>query len=336
MTSDPQHGVSPERPAAGRSRWRFWAWPGELHRRGILGINRRNADCVMPCNPRKFYPRVDDKVITKGICQQRGIPVPKTFAVIERNGDIRKLSSVIEGRQEFVIKPACGSGGRGIVVVARHDGETFHTSSGEEIHISALRYHLSTMLSGLYSLGGQVDRAIVEERIVRHKVFENVAVNGTPDIRIILYRYVPVMAMIRLPTVASRGRANLHQGAVAAAINLHTGRTFGGVCKSRAISAHPDTGASIEGLAVPAWEELLSAAMNLAEGLELGYVGVDFVLGISSNPVVLEANARPGLAIQVAHRRGLVPRLNMVDAHNPESMTPDYRRELIAKLAAVE
>lgn len=317
----------------GRPAWQFWAWPWELRRAGILGINRRNAEHVLPLNPRCHYPRVDDKLLTKQVCETRGIPVPATYACIERTGDARRLLELVGHRQEFVIKPATGSAGRGIIVVAGHNGDEFTTSSGEKVGLADLRYHLGTILSGLYSLAGQPDRAILEQRIVRHPVFENVAVGGTPDIRIILYHSVPVMAMVRLPTRESAGRANLHQGAVAAAIDLTTGVTYGGVYRSRALSAHPDTGASIEGLAVPAWPALLDAAMKLADGLELGYVGVDFVLDAAGGPVVLEANARPGLAIQVAHRSGLRPRLAFVDAQPPEKLLPGRRMELVAQLA---
>jgi len=144
---------------------------------------------------------------------------------------------------------------------------------------------------------------------------------------------VPVMAMVRLPTKASRGRANLHQGAAGAGIHLVTGRTFGGVCNDRAIAAHPDTRRSIAGLEIPGWNDLLSAAMELADAVELGYVGVDFVLDAQRGPVVLEANARPGLNIQVANRRGLLPRLRFLDAQPPGRLRPDERRALIAELA---
>jgi len=316
-----------------RSTMRFWAWPWELARAGVLGINCRNASHVLPLNPRSNHPRVDDKLLTKEICEARGIPVPATYAAIERHGDIRKFMDLIDHRQEFVIKPASGAAGRGIIIVAEHDGETFTTSGGARTTLADLRYHLSTILSGLYSLGGQPDRAIIEQRIVRHPVFADVAVDGTPDIRIILYRYVPVMAMVRLPTRASGGRANLHQGAVAAAIDLATGCTFGGVCKLRAVSAHPDTGARIGGLMVPGWPVLLEAAMKLAEGLELGYVGIDFVLDACGGPVVLEANARPGLAIQVAHRSGLRPRLAFIDSQPPERLAPGRRMEVVERVA---
>ena len=134
-----------------------------------------------------------------------------------------------------------------------------------------------------------------------------------------LYRCVPVMAMVRLPTRASRGKANLHQGAAGAGVDLRTGCTFGGVCQDRAIATHPDTGHAIAGVQVPFWNDLLQAAMKLAAGLELGYIGVDFVVDANLGPVVLEANARPGLNIQVANRRGLGPRWSISTPCRPSS-----------------
>jgi alpha-L-glutamate ligase-like protein len=318
-----------------RSKWRFWLWPSELRRRGVLGINRRNARYVLGSNPRAHYPRVDDKLLTKQICQARGIRVPQTYAVIQHNGEIRRFLELVGDRQEFVVKPAKGAEGRGIVVIVEHDDQQLTTSSGQKTTLADLAYHLSTILSGLYSLAGQPDRAIVEQRIVRHPVFADAAVGGTPDIRIILYRGVPVMAMVRLPTQASRGRANLHQGAVAAGVDLRTGQTLGGVCRGRAVTVHPDTGKPIAGLQVPEWEAILAGSVDLAEGLELGYLGVDFVVDADLGPVVLEANARPGLAIQVANRQGLVPRLEYLDALPTEMLEPKRRRGLVDTLAGI-
>ncbi len=317
------------------SPWRFWAWPGELKRAGIVGINRRNGHYVLPLNPRAFYPRVDEKHVTKGICRSQGIPVPQTYALIEKNGDVRRFLDLSGNRPQFVIKPAAGSAGRGIVVVARHDGEEFVISCGQRYTHADLRYHISAILSGLYSLKGQSDLAIIEERIVCHEAFAKISEGGTPDIRVVLYRSVPVMAMVRLPTRASRGKANLHQGAAGAGVDLRDGVTFGGVCMDRAIGAHPDTGYSIAGVQVPFWRDLLQASMKLADGLELGYLGVDFVVDAILGPVVLEANARPGLNIQVANRRGLAPRLEYVDSLPLERLRLDCRADLIATLAAM-
>ncbi len=296
-----------------KPRWRFWAWPSELRRLGILGMNSRNANYILAANPRKNFPNVDDKLRTKRICELRGIPVPSTFAAISRNGDIPRWIDFVRDRSEFVLKPAHGSGGRGIIVIASHDGETFVTAGDATLSSADLRYHLSSILSGLFSLGGQPDTAIIEQRIVCHSDFKKYSVGGTPDIRVILYRSMPIMAMVRLPTAASRGRANLHQGAIAAAIDIRTGTTFGGVCKSRPIEKHPDTGAAIQGFQIPFWNVLLTAAMDLADNLGLGYVGIDFVVDEKAGPLVLEANARPGLAIQIANRCGLAPRMEIID-----------------------
>ena len=312
---------------------RFWAWPDELRRSGILGINDRNVSYIVENNPRRLYPRVDNKLLTKQICLDNDIPVPETYGVLSAHSQLRQFCDDMSQLNEFVVKPANGAAGRGIVVIARRDGTSFFTAGGREITASDMRYHLSTVISGLYSLGGQEDNAILERRIVSHPTMMQLAIEGTPDIRVIIYRGVPAMAMIRLPTTQSSGRANLHQGAVAAAIDLSTGRTFGGVCADRAISHHPDTGHPIAGIEIPSWRDLLDASMRLSDKIEMGYVGVDFVIDVKTGPVVLEANARPGLAIQMAHRQGILPRLKFIDSLTPEQRVGDRRWDLIPGLA---
>lgn len=292
---------------------RLWVWPWELRKKGVLGVNERNLRYLFEFNPRSLYRLADDKVVTKSLCSRQGIPVPQTYAVIERFGEVRQLAEIIGDRQDFVIKPASGAGGRGILVVMARENGLFKTAKGEMIRLDELQYHVSTTLSGLYSLGAQPDRVIVEQRIVPHSMFDQLAVGGTPDMRIIVFRGSPVIAMLRLPTRASQGRANLHQGAAAAGIELDTGRTFGGVYRDRAITRHPDTGAVIEGHTIPHWGEMLKASKNLSELIGMGYIGVDIVLDAYQGPVVLEANTRPGLSVQIANRAGLLTKLALVN-----------------------
>jgi len=289
-----------------------WAWPWELRRRGVLGVNERNLNYLFELNPRCLYRLADDKVVTKSICKRQGIPVPQTYAVIERFGELQRLSEIVGDREEFVVKPARGAGGRGILVIVGQQNALFRTAKGQTVSVDDLRYHISTILSGLYSLGGQPDRVIVEQRIVPHPLFDRLAVGGTPDMRIIVFRGSPMIAMLRLPTRASKGRANLHQGAAASGIELDTGRTFGGVCRDRAITVHPDTGAPIGGHTIPHWGKMLDAAKNLSESIGMGYIGVDIVLDAHQGPAVLEANTRPGLSVQIANRAGLLPKLSIV------------------------
>ena len=311
---------------------RSWAWPEELRQLGVLGINARNLKFISERNERNRYPNVDNKLNTKLICHAHGIPGPETYAVLAEHSDVRRFHERANTLGDFVVKPASGSAGRGIIIVSGVENGDFLSPGGDPIPWSDLRYHLSTILSGLYSLGGQIDQAIVEQRIVSHQALSAVTTRGTPDVRVVLYRGVPVMAMIRLPTLESGGCANLHQGAIAAAVDLLSGETYGGVCRNRIVTRHPDTQQPIGGIEIPAWKELLGSAMQLSDALEMGYVGVDFVIDDSMGPVVLEANARPGLAIQVAHREGLLPRLACVDAQSDEMLSGDRRWEVIERM----
>ncbi len=314
---------------------RFIASPAKLKQAGILGINRRNLSYILNSNKRSLYPRVDNKLLTKEICEEHSIPVPTTYGVIRSQGDLQDFQKMVAGHQDFVVKPACGAAGRGILVIASHDGQVYQSPSGRKTNWPDLRYHVSAIVSGLYSLGGRADCAIVEQRIVTHPELDAVSVGGTPDVRVILYYGVPVMAMVRLPTEASGGRANLHQGAIAVAVDLVTGTTYGGVCENRTIDRHPDTKGPIAGIELPGWRELIDASLRLGDALELGYLGVDFVIDANRGPVVLEANARPGLAIQVAHRQGLLPRLRRVRQKSPSQRTGEARLALIAELSAM-
>src|SRR5262249_17012978 len=163
------------------------------------------------------------------------------------------------------------------------------------------------------SLGGQPDRAIVQQRVRLHPAFAAVAYQGIPDIRIILYRNEPAMAMLRLPTKASNGRANLHQGGLGVGIELASGITHHAIQSNCSIDCHPDTGMPVLSLKVPYWREVLDMARRVAEAVGLGYLGVDIVIDADQGPMLLEANARPGLAIQLANGRGLLPRLRAID-----------------------
>lgn len=317
----------------GRSPWA--AGPGTLFQLGVLGINARNLRYLAVHNPRWAYPVVDDKLRTKEQCEQHGIPVPETYAAIYRFGDVRRFMSQIGDHREFVVKPARGAEGRGILVIVDRNGSEVKMANGSMMSEPELCYHVSSILSGLYSLGARPDRAIIEERLITDTHFRSLAVEGTPDIRTIVYRGVPVMAMLRLPTRASRGRANLHQGAIGVGIDLTSGRTIGGVCRNRTVSRHPDTGVPIAGLEIPAWNDILSIAARLCGALELGYVGVDIVLDDRRGPIVLEANARPGLAVQIANRTGLLARLRCVDESKPENLSLDGRLTLARELAAI-
>jgi alpha-L-glutamate ligase-like protein len=285
----------------------------QLAEAGVLGINRRNARFTLPCNPRKYYPRVDDKEQTKQLAQEAGMAVPPLYGVLHIERQVRDLARQVAPYADFVIKPAQGSGGNGILVITGRTGSGYRLVNGVTLDERELAHHASNVLSGMYSLGGQPDKALIEYRVQFDPVFAGISYQGVPDIRIINYLGVPVMAMIRLPTQRSRGRANLHQGAIGAGVDLATGTTLHAVQDNAMVTMHPDTGNAITGITIPYWDQILALAARCYELTGLGYQGADFVLDSERGPLLLELNARPGLNIQIANHAGLLPRLRQVE-----------------------
>lgn len=287
--------------------------PRTLRKLGILGMNRRNVGFIGRCNERRNYRLVDDKLLTKHAALDRGVPTPELYGVVEYQFEINDIVEELAQRDNFVIKPVQGSGGKGILVITGRDGEHFVKSSGAVIDADALRRHTSNILAGLYSLGGRNDQAMIEALLDFDPVMAPYSHEGVPDIRVIVYRGVPVMAMIRCATHASDGKANLHQGAVGVGIDIGSGCPVAAVQKGRLVTHHPDTGACFTELKIPRWQEILELAAGCAEMCGLGYLGADIVLDRKRGPMLLELNARPGLSIQVANQEGLIGRLHRAD-----------------------
>ena len=278
---------------------------------GILGINRRNAAYTLEHNRRSLFPLVDDKLATKQLCREAGIPVPELLAVARTHREAQGLVERVREFPSFVVKPARGAMGNGILVLEWSKG-VLHRGR-RRFDEADLVYHAAGIVSGLYSLAGHTDVAVVEERLTIDPAFDELVADGVPDLRVIVYRGVPVMAMLRLPTRQSDGRANLHQGAVGAGVDLSSGRLLSAIQNDRRTRHSPDTGAEIEGFQVPNFEASVDCAIRATDPTGLGYVGADVVVDASKGPVILELNARPGLAIQLANGAGLRPRLDRVD-----------------------
>lgn len=293
----------------------FWIFTAaaRLREHGILGMNRRNAGCILDHNPRGKFPLVDDKLRLDSLCRVIGVPTPAIYATVACYGKLRQLPALLGDRAEFVVKPARGSAGRGILVIAGRNGSHFVRHNGEQVPLEAVRQHLSDILSGMYSLGGHPDVAIVQQRVHLDPAFAGVTYKGIPDVRVILYRNEPAMAMLRLPTRESNGRANLHQGGIGAGVDLESGITHHAVQRNRFVQRHPDTGHAVVGVEVPHWTEVIEMSRRVARAVGLGYIGVDIVVDEKEGPMLLEANARPGLAIQIANGQGLLPRLQAID-----------------------
>lgn len=304
--------------------------PWKLRRLGLLGMNCRNRDYIGRYNSRDRYPLVDDKLKTKLLAEAFDLAMPALHFVISEQHQVRSVGERLGRLKGFAIKPAKGSGGRGILVITARDGENFVKASGARISLEGIKRHLSNTLAGLYSLGGQPDVAIVEDLIEFDERFLGLSHEGVPDIRIVVFQGYPVMAMLRLATHASDGKANLHQGAVGVGLDIATGKSLNAVQFSRRVWRHPDTGKALNQIEIPDWRGMLLLASRSHEITGLGYLGADIVLDKRYGPQMLELNARPGLSIQVANGMGLLPRLRHIEGLFAQHQTrlPGYYKPL--------
>jgi alpha-L-glutamate ligase-like protein len=304
-----------------------------LRANGVIGINERNVKYVNALNPRKLLVRVDDKLVTKELAAPAGIPTPELYGVIRNARDMKRLPEFIDHPDGFVVKPAQGSQGKGIIVIDGPLKGGWRLSSGRRIDLEAMKFQINNMLSGMYSLGGQPDKALVEYRVKFDDIFGKVSYRGVPDIRVIVVKGIPVFAMLRLPTAESDGKANLHKGGVGAGLSIATGVTMRAMQHDAFIDFHPDTAHPLENIQTPYWDDILLMAAKSYEVTGLGYIGVDVVLDRDKGPLLLELNARPGISIQIANRRGLRFALENAMALSDTPRTPEERVALAKTLA---
>jgi len=168
------------------------------------------------------------------------------------------LPQLLAKYRDFVVKPARGSQGDGIIVVTGRSRALYRTADGNLLDDHDMCFHVSNILAGIYSLGGQSDKALIEYRVnfdadIRENHLSRCA--GRTDHCV--FRGVPVMAMVRLPTRLSGGKAQSSSGAVGAGIDMATGRTLDAVWRNEIVAEHPDTGNPVSGVQIPHWDTLL-------------------------------------------------------------------------------
>jgi len=280
----------------------------------ILGINARYQLYSLAYNTAKAKSIAASKIKTKKFLKKVGIPIPGIYAIFKKPKD---ASDFDWGSlpSSFALKPNRGLGGEGIIVVKKRnkEGDGWITTQKKNVKPGDLEVHVLDILEGAYSLGSVPDVAYIEEYVGRHKAFRKYAYRGTPDIRIIVFNKVPVMAMLRLPTKESGGRANLHQGAIGVGVDIATGITTKAICHNKQIRYKIGTKRKLHGIKIPEWTKILKIAVEASIATELGYLGADIVFHPEKGPMVLELNYQPGLSIQLANMAGLRKRLDRVE-----------------------
>ena len=280
--------------------------------KGLLGMNARNLSYIRPHNLQGAIRLANNKLRSKEALFKAGVPVPKVYGVIRNRREL-EVFKWGDLPKSFVLKPNCGSGGKGIkVIFGQKKDQSWVSTEGGKVTIKDLRNHIMDIFEGFYSFSGASDIAFFEERIKLLKTLKPYSYKGIPDIRVIVYNKVPVMAMLRLPTKESEGKANLHMGGIGLGIDIATGVTTNAVMRDFLIEKHPDTKMVLKGVKIPRWKEILEIAIKCQEVSKLGYIGVDIAIDSERGPVVLEINAHAGLSIQIANLAPLKYRLQKV------------------------
>ncbi len=280
----------------------------------ILGMNARDQlyTSLNSIQAKRFG---FSKLRTKAFLKKHGILVPELYTTLTSQEEVRtfRWSSIPGG---FAIKPSNGSAGKGVLVIKRRYKQKYMWEDIEGKLYSAgdLRFHAYNILDGQYSTWGTLPNVLIEERIPVHPDLEPFVEVGTPDVRVIVFNNIPIMAMTRLPNKQSGGRANLEQGAIALGIDMGTGKTTYGISgKHDVLRTFPHTRTSTQGIRIPFWEEALRTAVRAANATGLRYMGADLFLHPGKGPMVAEVNAYPGLSIQLANRAGLRKRLQRLE-----------------------
>lgn len=282
------------------------------NRHEILGINDRNYT-YENLNRGKII-LADNKLATKKLLEKNDIPVPTTYGVIKTAQELETFKFE-DLPASFVLKPSQGFKGAGInIYYNRSKKGGWLLADGRHHTEEDLKTHIMNTLDGQFSHGisPKPSEAIFEERIKMHNTFKYYSYRGIPDIRIIVYRGVPIMGMLRLPTKESEGKANISLGAIGVGIDMARGVTTTAIKSGRVIEAVPGTNIKLSGIKIPYWNKILRLSYRCQKVTGLGYLGVDIIIDKEKGPLIIELNARPGLGIQQANQAGLKERLNQV------------------------
>lgn len=281
-----------------------------FHNPGLLGINARNLLYIKAYNPKKAIKMADSKIKTKNFLSVRGIPVAKLYAAIENKKELEQFDWN-QLPHSFVVKPNAGYGGEGIIIIKGRKGRNWIKNNGELLLHEELVQHVNDIMDGRYSLANISDIAFFEQRLEAPSPFDKMSYKGLPDIRVVVHNLIPVMAMMRLSTEESQGKANVHMGGIAVGIDLAKGEMTYITQYGKKIDSIPGYG-NVTGTKMPHWNEILLIASRVQQITNLGFAAVDITLD-KSGPVLLEVNARAGLAVQIANMAPLRKRLERIE-----------------------
>lgn len=278
---------------------------------GILWQNARNLKYIWEFNDDLAKKLADSKLKTKEFLSNKWVKVSENLAIIKSHSELDNFD-IQSLPLPFVVKPNAGYGGKWIIVFEKKDAEGNFISNDHQIYSSVqLISHIRDILDGFYSLSGNRDKVIFERKLILDHSIELLGKYGLPDIRVIVFNSVPVIAMLRVPTANSKGKANLHGWACGLWIDIWSWKITYITQFKKMIKSIPWIG-DVRWVEIPHWEEILKLAVKVQQVTNVWYVWCDIVLDDTFGPLLLEMNVRPGLEVQVANKVPLLERLKKV------------------------
>ncbi len=278
----------------------------------LLGQNARNLNYIKEYNTKFARKLADSKLKTKDFLRANSIAIPETIQIITQHEELNN-SIFKELEPPFVVKPNGGFWGKWILVFTTKTSEwNYITNDKQSFSENDLLIHFWEILDWFYSLSWNRDKVVIERKIELDEEIELLWKFGLPDIRIITFNMVPVMAMLRVPTKQSKWKANLHSGACWVWIDIWTWKLTFITLKGRLVKSIPWIW-DVRWLKLPKWDIALALAVKVQQVTKIWYVWCDIVLDKRDWPLILEINIRPGLEVQIANMAPLKDRLERVE-----------------------
>lgn len=277
----------------------------------LLWQNERNLKYIGEYNDKYAKNLADSKLKTKEFLQNKWVNVSNTLLVIR---DYKELQDLDLNSLEtpFVLKPNSWYWWKWILVIDKKDDTwKFITNDWESYSKDKLIHHIKDILDWFYSLSWSRDKAIFEKKIVLDSSIELLWKYWLPDIRVIVFNMVPVMAMLRVPTANSKWKANLHSWACWVWIDIWTWKLTYITHFRKIVKSIPGIW-DIRNIEIPLWDDVLKLALKVAQATKIWYLWCDVVLDDNVWPLLLEVNVRPWLEVQVANLHALWDRLKKV------------------------
>lgn len=183
-----------------------------------------------------------------------------------------------EGREAMMVKPADGTGGKGVEKLLLKDYPD---------------------LDKLYDKLKQDRIGVVEEVLAQHPDLDALNPGSINTLRMVTIRNESgghiLYAYLRIGN-SDQAVDNLHSGGMFTPVDLETGKVlYPAYDKARnTYEKHPRTGAVIQGTQIPMWERAKAMCLEAAERIpEMRYVGWDIAI-TPDRPVLVEGNNLPG------------------------------------------